>query len=559
MRKLTAWLLLMVMVFSTSASSVALGEKSADAGKLPLTTEPIKLTIGLIPDDGVLDYDTNLYTAYLEEKTGVDIEFFYFPTTEFAQKLELMVAAQEELPDIILNMDLEDTAKFSYGQQGVFLPLNEYFEQYGYYWQETYEKYCTEEEKNIISSLSVSPDGNVYGFPFYEVDPTDTQVETIYINKSWCDNLGLAVPTTTDELYEVLCAFRDNDPNGNGLKDEIPLLGYNSVDTRGDLIFILANSFLYYNWSEYGRFVLEDGKLAASYTSEAFREALRYIHKLYEENLIAPYSFTQDAAQLRAMVDLPDDAETIVGAVAHHPWSGSEGFTWTKENYSKLKDYVAIGPLAGPEGIAYSPYQLAGLAFNSYITKDCENPEVAFRLLDFMSSEEASLTSRRGVQGVDWDYVAEGSTRPSRYADLGFEPIYDVMHDVWAEPEQNSVYAVTVHFMPSRLFAGVTLEDFPNELAEKRFHLYMDGFNRRYGQYPAEIVTKLVYTAEELEEIGELSTVITEYANQARVLFVTGDMDIDRDWDTYLKTLNDMGLEYWLEVAQTAYDRMNAK
>ena len=291
MRKLTAWLLLMVMVFSASASSVALGEKSADAGKLPLTTEPIKLTIGLIPDDGVLDYDTNLYTAYLKEKTGVDIEFFYFPTTEFAQKLELMVAAQEELPDIILNMELEDTAKFSYGQQGVFLPLNEYFEQYGYYWQETYEKYCTEEEKNIISSLSVSPDGNVYGFPFYEVDPTDTQVETIYINKSWCDNLGLAVPTTTDELYEVLCAFRDNDPNGNGLKDEIPLLGYNSVDIRGDLIFILANSFLYYNWSEYGRFALEDGKLSASYTSEAFREALRYIHKLYEENLIAKEEF----------------------------------------------------------------------------------------------------------------------------------------------------------------------------------------------------------------------------------------------------------------------------
>ena len=120
MRKLTAWLLLMVMVFSASASSVALGEKSADAGKLPLTTEPIKLTIGLIPDDGVLDYDTNLYTAYLEEKTGVDIEFFYFPTTEFAQKLELMVAAQEELPDIILNMELEDTAKFSsMGRQGI--------------------------------------------------------------------------------------------------------------------------------------------------------------------------------------------------------------------------------------------------------------------------------------------------------------------------------------------------------------------------------------------------------------------------------------------------------
>lgn len=43
------------------------------------------------------------------------------------------------------------------------------------------------------------------------------------INKVWLDKLGLEVPTTLAELKEVLIAFRDGDPNGNGIQDEIPM------------------------------------------------------------------------------------------------------------------------------------------------------------------------------------------------------------------------------------------------------------------------------------------------------------------------------------------------
>ena len=47
----------------------------------------------------------------------------------------------------------------------------------------------------------------------------------IWINQTWLDNLGLDVPTTTEELYTVLKAFKENDPNGNGIQDEYPLVG----------------------------------------------------------------------------------------------------------------------------------------------------------------------------------------------------------------------------------------------------------------------------------------------------------------------------------------------
>ncbi len=560
MKKITS--LLVVLALLCAMIPAVMAEGVTAPGELPIVANPIKLTVGISPDDGVTDYDTNYYTQYIKEKTGIELEFYFFPSeeSEAMQKLELMVAAEEKLPDILLNMEaMSDSAKAVYGRQGVFLPLNDYFEKYGYFWKQSYDKYCTDAEKELISTLSKSPDGNMYGFPFYDVDPTDAQVETLYINKVWCEKLGLPIPTTTDELYEVLCAFRDKDPNGNGKQDEIPLVGYNSVDVRGDLIFILANSFLYYNWSSYGRFNVDKGVLSAGYVTEDFREALRYLHKLYEEKLLAPVSFTQDAAQLKAMMDLPDGNDTVIGCVAVHPWSGSQGFTWTKDNYSKLKEYTAIGPLKGPQGIAWSPYHVNGLAFNSFITKDCKNPEAAFRLMDFMSSELTSLISRRGEQGVDWDYVPADSGKKSMFAGLGYQPIYQVNNDVWAQPDQNKIFAVEVHFLPAGLYAGVTEPDYTTDIAKIRNDLFMDGFYRRYGQYPSEIVTTLAYTAEEMEEVNEISTIIKTYTDEARVLFVTGDMNLDKDWDSYIKTVGSMGLEKWLQVAQKVYDRMHGK
>ena len=48
----------------------------------------------------------------------------------------------------------------------------------------------------------------------------------MFINKAWIDKLGLSMPTTTDELKAVLKAFHDQDPNGNGVQDEIGVYGY---------------------------------------------------------------------------------------------------------------------------------------------------------------------------------------------------------------------------------------------------------------------------------------------------------------------------------------------
>ena len=71
-------------------------------GVLPIVTEPTTLTVGLIPNATVTDYEDNLFTKFVEENSGIDIEFYFFPTGsgEAKQKLQLMVASNQALPDI---------------------------------------------------------------------------------------------------------------------------------------------------------------------------------------------------------------------------------------------------------------------------------------------------------------------------------------------------------------------------------------------------------------------------------------------------------------------------
>jgi putative aldouronate transport system substrate-binding protein len=76
-----------------------------------------------------------------------------------------------------------------------------------------------------------------------------------------------------------------------------------------------------------------------------------------------------------------------------------------------------------------------------------------------------------------------------------------------------------------------------------------------YESHPEHILPLLHYTVDEAGEIQQALTNIPDYVEQAMARFITGDLDIDRDWDSYLSNLENMGLSRWLKVAQQAYER----
>ena len=75
-----------------------------------------------------------------------------------------------------------------------------------------------------------------------------------WIRQDWLDKLGLAVPTTVDELHDVLLAFKNNDPNGNGKADEIPLFD-RSATSENEMGEYLAL------WDSSTGFYPRDGKM----------------------------------------------------------------------------------------------------------------------------------------------------------------------------------------------------------------------------------------------------------------------------------------------------------
>src|SRR5699024_2513977 len=126
-----------------------------------------------------------------------------------------------------------------------------------------------------------SPDGHIYCLPVYNEQTSNEHSLRAYINQTWLDNLNLEMPTTTEELETVLQAFVSQDPNGNGQKDEIGMMGGGSWHQMAQ--DWLMNSFIYDDGET--RWMVNDGKLDVPYNKEEWREGLRYINSLVSQGL----------------------------------------------------------------------------------------------------------------------------------------------------------------------------------------------------------------------------------------------------------------------------------
>ena len=75
-------------------------------------------------------------------------------------------------------------------------------------------------KRQILDKLLYN--GNIYSIGYAAKDPCQYQPDEMYVYRPWLDKLGLDIPETTEEFYQMLKAFKEQDPNGNGVADEIP-------------------------------------------------------------------------------------------------------------------------------------------------------------------------------------------------------------------------------------------------------------------------------------------------------------------------------------------------
>lgn len=513
------------------------GAELSPHGQFPISPEKKTITVGIGQNLSVTNYEENAFTQWIEEMGNVELAFEMFPSSgnESLQKLEIMINSGAEMPDTLIGFSLDESAILNYGSQGIFLALNAYIDTVGLNVQEAFERVT---DKGLRAAIT-SADGNIYYLPKFNEQLGNMYPLRSWINKAWLDKLGLEIPTTTEEFYAVLKAFQEGDPNGNGVADEVGFAGTPRGWYQQNYNWLM-NAFLYNDNRDY--WLLEDGKLDVPYNKEAWREGLRFMHKLCSENLMTSLSFTMDEAQLMQLLAAGDGVSTVgvftAGAFNRMP------------NDERRLEYVTLPPLTGPEGVGYSTYVPVTPLSMFIITKDASDPELTFRLGDLMITEEGAIRNRWGVPGVDWREPREGEHSMLEY--LGY-PARIVPILAWGSPQASHWQYQCCGVLQAGVADGqVSISDDPLD-----GEIWVSDAVGKYIDKNAPTVAAIKYTLEENDEIKEIKSLLKTYVDECVARFVTGDLDVEKDWDSYLKELDNIGLPYYLEIAQRAYDRMN--
>lgn len=188
-----------------------------------------------------------------------------------------------------------------------------------------------------------SPDGNIYGVASYNQSYGNEYPHKLWLYEPWLKALGKEAPTTTDEFYELLRLVTTTDLNGNGKADEIGLLG--SIGSRKGYRNFLMNAFAYAGDDQYR--TVNDGTVSVSYTSDQWKEGLKYIAKLFSENLILRESLTISDEQFNTLIN--SEEPTVFSMVCMAPTAIAAGS-------QRSTEYVAVDTLTGPEGVNYASY-----------------------------------------------------------------------------------------------------------------------------------------------------------------------------------------------------------
>lgn len=522
---------------------------------VPFTTgsaeETKVLTIALPQNANVENYDTNYLTQLLEKECNVDIQFMLLPTSleDAKSKLALMASSGEKLPDVVC-MQLTNLEVAEYGSKGVFQALNDYI---GDASKTPNFNAIDEETRNAIVQAITSPDGNIYTLADYSPEDYNLTPYRCWINKTWLDNLGLETPTTTDELKAVLEAFATQDPNGNGIQDEIPLTGATSAVWGGFTPYYLMNSFIFYNanMANNGLALDADGKtVIAPFATDEWKQGLEYMNSLSEEGLLDPSMFTMDSTQFTAMLDQNPNAVGCVCAGGWGYWTGS----LDSENF---QDFELLAPLAGPEGTAYAAtYQYTpNLYWN--VTKDCEDVDLAMQAGDLLYRQDVSYTTRYGEENVDWSTdEAVTSEKVGLYQDmLGIPCKIAILDNQWSKVQNKHWYGACPHYLSTDDYRG--LDSMQNGDDNRNAVLRSTSYSMYYEAHP-QLMPSLNYTEEEAEGISGIATDVTTYVSSSMAEFITGNRPLS-DWDNYLEELDNMGLQQMIEKAQAAYDRTSAE
>lgn len=356
------------------------------------------VTIAVMQDDNVQNFNTNYYTQWLEEQTGYDIHFEYILEGYEKEYLYAMLTTDMGKIDAVFlpkKKNLISIAEFqSYAKKSLLFDMTELL-------TENSNFAVLLEQYNFMSMRErLSSQGGIYYIPNMDTTRKSQNMQVMWINMGWLKELGLKVPKTVEEMESVLTAFRDGDPNGNGLGDELPLISCESSYSTQSYNFFL-NVYIYNDPLHNRMYVDENGTFAKALTQPEFREGLKVCADMYKQGLLTDECDYYSQRQLMELVNSPED---LVGAFT----SQSIADIIYPNCADILARYIQVPPLLGADGERNAVYSDYEPSIGGYIPANSTHKKEAFEIMDLMLSKEASFIASFGEEEVDWMFSENG-------------------------------------------------------------------------------------------------------------------------------------------------------
>ncbi len=542
MKKFLALFLVLVLTLGLVACG-GNGDKDTDDDGV------VKLSIGIQPNAYILDRYENALTKWIESECGVKLEFVeYAGGADVGTQISTTINGRQELPDILFGITLDEVARQKYGREGYLVNLKDYFDDKENasktFWERIENELDETDRQNLLLEMIDPDDGAIYAIPTMETSLFDGMNFQTWINTEWLDKVGKEKPTNKEELLDVLRAFKATDCNGNGQADEIPLYGSVNAGLGGHILDWIANFFVYYD-RDCPYLVGDDGKLTRVQTTDAYREALKFMNDMYKEGLLPEVVFTAGQSELK-QVTTPASGTAMAGIFVGHLTVHCTQGSAVLEQYEPLQTW------------GYAVRRPSTVQLNNMISADCDNPDKAFEVMMKLWSQEGSYRLRYGEKGINWDDPDEGATSV-----IDLPATLKIIKDPWTS--QNTVLWGSVNCtlnvnaegesaqIAGEMDAWMQMKMKKHAESSKLFVEAMEKNN------PEVVCPKLALSVTEKEETATERLNVSGIITKARADFVRGqegkDINNDAHWNAYLKELNDMGLKKLVELDQKAYDR----
>ena len=515
-----------VTVFATAQSEGAGKAAGADRLKavgfhatgLPLVDQKVTVRATILrPPYAPVPYDEMTLIKDLQHKANVDILFEELPQAQLQEKINLMFASRE-FPQVMFNAGVTDKNTWDGAQGGDIWPLNDLIESYAPNWKRAFE------ERPIIKRAITMPDGKIYSLPYYREILNDYGVRDVQaINADWLKKAGKAVPTTTEELYQVLKAFRKGIDEGTLPKNGVPW-------------YLRFHEWIGGEWEIYGAFGIwmkgqpgstylsvNGGKVEFGATDPALKDAVAYLNRLYSEKLIPEEAFT----------DKWEDYIAKTRSVP--PITGAWSSYFITEPVEQWFDPLPV--LKGPKGIQRYRSQPVRLQTNMFtIFKKFDVPEVMVRFIDYWADDTFSVQASYGgpaiVKNADGTQTVTGGD------------------NLWYTHGPHNQFPTYISKRASDTVRWTGEQGARDSYIRQYFLPHVWPQDRHF--------TYVTYTDKEREELSVAETEINTYIKTTIARWISKG-GADKEWDAYLAQLDKLGLPRLIKLYQGAYDRFSGK